>query len=97
MIPSKPNRSSSRWVNSKFWRRSRTASTARSKTARSRLDEIGFSRKLKAPCCIASTALGTEAWPVTITTSQSGNSCFVRLKISMPSTSFITRSVTTTS
>ena len=34
---------------------------------------IGFSRKLKAPCCIASTALGTVAWPVTRITSASGS------------------------
>ena len=38
----------------------------------SRLGVIGFSRKLNAPCCIASTALGTEAWPVTMITSASG-------------------------
>ena len=54
---------------------------------------IGFSRKLYAPCCIASTAFGTLACPVTTITSLSGNDFLARARTSIPFTSLITRSV----
>src|SRR6185436_18532955 len=79
MMPSKPNRSSSRSRSSVFCRLRRIASAAFSQTARSLAGVIGFSRKLNAPCCIASTALGTVACPVTRTTSASGSRSRQRL------------------
>ena len=97
MIPSKPNRSSSRSRSSVFCRLRRMASAAFSQTARSRVVRDRLFEEVERPLLHRLDGLGDGGVAGDQDHLGVGQRLPARARISMPSTSFITRSVTTMS